>query len=202
MPEKKCLIFHHYKNIPMLKINLFFLCLVFYYSLFAQQENKVAALRYVKFYAADSLVPLAAPVKNQLSQLLISKKHPPLHLLFAAADKTAGNTVRWMAAKKQQDLYYVNLSAIVSKYIGETEKNLDRVFSTAEAQNYLLVFEEADALFGQHNTSNENDTNIGLSYFLQRSNAFKGTVIINCTGNNCLTKLEKKNFVLINAALQ
>ena len=87
----------------MLKITAFFLCLVWHSNLWAQQENKITAARY-KFSAADSLLTLALPVKNQLHQLLKNKKQqPPLHLVFTAADKTVNtNTSRWLAASWRQ----------------------------------------------------------------------------------------------------
>ena len=185
----------------MLKITAFFLCLVWHSNLWAQQENKIAAARY-KFSAADSLLTLAVPVKNQLHQLLKNKKQQeqPLHLVFIAVDKTVNtNTSRWLAAKQQQDIYRVNLSAIVSKYIGETEKNLAQVFSAAEEKNYILVFDEADALFGQR-SSNQKESNSSITYFLQRIAACKGTIIITCIGDNCVSQLAKQNFITVAAA--
>ena len=54
-----------------------------------------------------------------------------------------------MAKQLRRDLYRVDLSAVVSKYIGETEKNLDRIFAAADAAGSILFFDEADALFGK-----------------------------------------------------
>ena len=79
------------------------------------------------------------------------------------------------------DIYAVDLSATVSKYIGETEKNLARIFDEARASNAILLFDEADALFGkrtQVTDSHDRYANIEISYLLQRLDAYTGTVIL------------------------
>ena len=79
------------------------------------------------------------------------------------------------------DLYAVDLSAVVSKYIGETEKNLARIFREAQASNAILLFDEADALFGkrtQVTDAHDRYANIETSYLLQRLDAYTGTVIL------------------------
>jgi hypothetical protein len=79
------------------------------------------------------------------------------------------------------DLYKINLSTIVSKYIGETEKNLERIFSEAEASNAILFFDEADALFGKRSEvrdSHDRYANIEISYLLQRMEAYDGVTIL------------------------
>lgn len=83
--------------------------------------------------------------------------------------------------KNDMDVYRVDLSMIVSKYIGETEKNLARVFDLAENRNWILFFDEADALFGKRtstNTSNDRHANQEVAYLLQRIEDFPGTVIL------------------------
>ena len=77
-----------------------------------------------------------------------------------------------LGKKNGMDVYRVDLSMIVSKYIGETEKNLARVFDMAENRNWILFFDEADALFGKRtttNTSNDRHANQEVAYLLQRS---------------------------------
>lgn len=83
--------------------------------------------------------------------------------------------------KNRMDVYRIDLSMIVSKYIGETEKNLARVFDLAENRNWILFFDEADALFGKRtstNTSNDRHANQEVAYLLQRIEDFPGTVIL------------------------
>lgn len=79
------------------------------------------------------------------------------------------------------DVYRIDLSMVVSKFIGETEKNLANVFDQAENKNWILFFDEADALFGKRTqTSNSNDrhANQEVSYLLQRVEDFPGVVIL------------------------
>ncbi len=79
------------------------------------------------------------------------------------------------------DVYRIDLSMVVSKYIGETEKNLANVFDQAESKNWILFFDEADALFGkrtQASNSNDRYANQEISYLLQRVEDFPGVVIL------------------------
>jgi hypothetical protein len=86
-----------------------------------------------------------------------------------------------LAADLDLDLYRIDLSQVVSKYIGETEKNLRRVFDAAEAGGALLLFDEADALFGKRTEvkdSHDRYANIEVSYLLQRMEAYRGLAIL------------------------
>lgn len=79
------------------------------------------------------------------------------------------------------DLYQIDLSSVVSKYIGETEKNLDRIFRAAEDANAVLFFDEADALFGKRSEvrdSHDRYANLEISYLLQRMEAYDGLAIL------------------------
>lgn len=79
------------------------------------------------------------------------------------------------------DVYRIDLSMVVSKYIGETEKNLANVFDQAQNKNWILFFDEADALFGkrtQTSSSNDRHANQEISYLLQRIEDFPGIVIL------------------------
>lgn len=79
------------------------------------------------------------------------------------------------------ELYKIDLAGVVSKYIGETEKNLDRVFDTAEDANAILLFDEADALFGKRSEvrdSHDRYANLEISYLLQKMEQFEGVAIL------------------------
>jgi SpoVK/Ycf46/Vps4 family AAA+-type ATPase len=79
------------------------------------------------------------------------------------------------------DLYKIDLSGVVSKYIGETEKNLDRVFTAAENANAILFFDEADALFGKRSEvrdSHDRYANIETAYLLQKMEQYEGIAIL------------------------
>lgn len=90
-------------------------------------------------------------------------------------------TATLLGKQNRMDVYRVDLSMIVSKYIGETEKNLAHIFDLAENRNWILFFDEADALFGKRtstNTSNDRHANQEVAYLLQRIEDFPGTVIL------------------------
>ncbi len=79
------------------------------------------------------------------------------------------------------DLYKIDLSQVVSKYIGETEKNLDAIFTGAENSNIILFFDEADALFGKRSEvrdSHDRYANIEISYLLQKMEDYEGVAIL------------------------
>ena len=83
-----------------------------------------------------------------------------------------------VASELGLDLYRVDLSQVVSKYIGETEKNLRRVFDAAEDGGAMLLFDEADALFGKRSEvkdSHDRYANIEVSYLLQRMEAYRAS---------------------------
>ena len=91
-----------------------------------------------------------------------------------------------------KDLYRVDLSAVVSEYIGETEKNLGRVFSAAKDSHAVLFFDEADALFGKRTDvkdSHDRYANIEINYLLRRSEKYAGLTIL-ATSNR--TRVDKR----------
>jgi hypothetical protein len=86
-----------------------------------------------------------------------------------------------LARELELDLYRIDLSGVVSKYIGETEKNLKQVFDAAEQGGVLLLFDEADALFGKRGEvkdSHDRYANIEVGYLLQRMEAFQGLAVL------------------------
>jgi SpoVK/Ycf46/Vps4 family AAA+-type ATPase len=102
--------------------------------------------------------------------------------LFAGASGT-GKTMaaEVMANHLRLNLYRIDLSAVVSKYIGETEKNLRRLFDAAEDGGAILFFDEADALFGKRSEvkdSHDRYANIEINYLLQRMEAYRGLAIL------------------------
>jgi hypothetical protein len=99
------------------------------------------------------------------------------------------------------DLYRIDLSAIVSKYIGETEKNLARIFDAAEAGGAVLLFDEADALFGKRSEvqdSHDRYANIEVGYLLQRMEAYRGLALLTTNLRDSLDSafLRRLRFVL------
>ena len=111
-----------------------------------------------------------------------SRRGLGLSALFAGPSGT-GKTLaaEVLANELALDLYKIDLSQVVSKYIGETEKNLARVFDAAEAGGAILLFDEADALFGKRSEvkdSHDRYANIEISYLLQRMEAYRGLAIL------------------------
>jgi SpoVK/Ycf46/Vps4 family AAA+-type ATPase len=86
-----------------------------------------------------------------------------------------------IAHELQLDLYQIDLAGVVSKYIGETEKNLRRIFDAADDSGAVLLFDEADALFGKRSEvrdSHDRYANLEISYLLQRMEAYRGLAIL------------------------
>ncbi|MEH2327120.1 MAG: AAA family ATPase [Nostoc sp.] len=105
-----------------------------------------------------------------------------LNILFAGPPGT-GKTMaaEVVAGELELDLYKIDLSAVVSKYIGETEKHLSRIFQEAETSNAILFFDEADALFGKRtevSDAHDRYANLEVSYLLQRMEEYNGVVIL------------------------
>ena len=144
-------------------------------------------------------IVLPADTLGQLHEMFNTVKHRPivydkwgfdrklalgkgLSALFTGESGT-GKTMSAdiMAGELGLDLYKVDLSTVVSKYIGETEKNLDRIFTEAATSNAILFFDEADAIFGKRSEvkdSHDRYANIEISYLLQRMEMFDGVVIL------------------------
>jgi ATP-dependent 26S proteasome regulatory subunit len=113
------------------------------------------------------------------SKLSLSKG---LNALFGGPSGT-GKTMAAdiIAGELGLDLYKIDLSMVVSKYIGETEKNLSRIFKEAETSNSILFFDEADALFGKRSEvrdSHDRYANIEIAYLLQKMEDYDGIVIL------------------------
>jgi hypothetical protein len=142
---------------------------------------------------------LSEPQKTTLRQIAVHVKHRltvyedwgfsgkgarglGISALFAGESGT-GKTMaaEVLANELHLDLYRIDLSSVVSKYIGETEKNLRRVFDAAEDSGAILLFDEADALFGKRSEvkdSHDRYANIEVSYLLQRMEAYRGLAIL------------------------
>lgn len=114
--------------------------------------------------------------------VLGKKIKPGYRVLFHGPPGTGKTLTATLLGKQfEKDVYRIDLSQVVSKYIGETEKNLEKVFSKAEHKNWILFFDEADALFGKRtNVQNSNDryANQEVSYLLQRIEDFPGLLIL------------------------
>lgn len=105
-----------------------------------------------------------------------------LAALFAG-DSGTGKTMsaEVMAGELGLDLYVIDLSTVIDKYVGETEKHLDRIFTEADRVNGVLLFDEADAVFGKRSDvkdSHDRYANVEVAYLLQRMERFDGVAIL------------------------
>lgn len=111
-----------------------------------------------------------------------TKSRQSCHALFYGPPGTGKTLAAALLGKQlQQEVYTINLSQVVSKYIGETEKNLGRIFDEAESKNWILFFDEADALFGKRTDvkdSHDKYANQEVSYLLNRIETFNGLAIL------------------------
>jgi len=142
-------------------------------------------------------VRLPARFRVPLSELALSIRPrwgaKGVRILFPGKDRSrrlvAAQTLAHTLGK---DLYRVDLNAVVSEYIGETEKNLGRVFNAAKDSHAVLFFDEADALFGKRTDvkdSHDRYANIEINYLLRRSEKYAGLTIL-ATSNR--TRIDKR----------
>lgn len=107
---------------------------------------------------------------------------PGYRALFYGPSGTGKTLTAALLGKElEQPVYRIDLSTVVTKYIGETEKNLTHVFDNADRHNWILFFDEADALFGKRalsTSSNDRHANQKVSYLLQRIETFSGLTIL------------------------
>jgi hypothetical protein len=105
-----------------------------------------------------------------------------MSVLFAGESGTGKTLAAQVVARELGlDLFRIDLATVVSKYIGETEKNLDRIFAAAEGSNAVLLFDEADALFGKRSEvrdAHDRYANVEVAYLLQRIEGYAGVVIL------------------------
>jgi len=119
-----------------------------------------------------------------------SKRGLGISALFAGGSGTGKTMAAEVLAREMRlDLYRIDLSAVVSKYIGETEKNLSRVFDAAEMGGVILLFDEADAIFGKRSEvqdSRDRHANMEVAYLLQRMEAYPGLSILTTNLKNSI----------------
>jgi SpoVK/Ycf46/Vps4 family AAA+-type ATPase len=162
---------------------------------------------------AEFLTPLKASISNLPDELLRSLHHHastiaaelqkslPVknkRILFIGAPGTGKKTLASLIGLQSgAAVYRIDLSMVVSKYIGETEKNLSKVFDAAEHKNWILFFDEADALFGKRSDvrdSHDRYANQEVAYLLQRIENYNGLVILATNKKNNIDEAFTRRF--------
>ncbi|WP_262248779.1 ATP-binding protein [Parapedobacter soli] len=123
---------------------------------------------------------------------------PGYRVLFYGPPGTGKTLTATLLAKEfERDIFRIDLSQVVSKYIGETEKNLEKIFNRAEHRDWILFFDEADALFGKRSaiqSSHDRYANQEVAYLLQRVEDFPGLVILASNFKNNIDKAFMRRF--------
>ena len=91
------------------------------------------------------------------------------------------NAVKFLGKEFKKEIHHVDSAKVISKYIGETEKNLNQIFESAESKKWIIFFDEADALFGKRadvKDAHDKYANLEVSYLLQCLEAFHGLIIL------------------------
>lgn len=124
---------------------------------------------------ADTIAPAKAPDRDP-------KPRTGVTAMISGSDRAARDDAASAIAKELgAPLQRVDLGQVMSKYIGETEKNLSRVFDAAERSGAVLLFDEADAVFGKRSEvkdSHDRYANLEVSYLLDRIEAYQGVAIL------------------------
>lgn len=119
-------------------------------------------------------------------------------ILFIGAPGTGKKTLASLIGEQLGiDVYKIDLSMVVSKYIGETEKNLELVFAKAENKGWILFFDEADALFGKRTDvrdAHDRYANIEIAYLLERIEKYDGVVIVATNMKSNIDEAFKRRF--------
>lgn len=166
----------------------------------ARSNKKLGELakKIIPLHTWEDIV-LPADIKAQLKEIRLHIKHKGtvysdwkfdkklslgkgLNALFSGPSGTGKTMAAQIIAKEAQlDIYKIDLSSVISKYIGETEKNLSKIFKEAETSNAILFFDEADALFGKRSEvkdAHDRYANIETGYLLQKMEEYEGVVIL------------------------
>ena len=131
------------------------------------------------------LKPVLAEVKKkpESNQIVLMTGRTPVIKTFVS---------NWLGSTLNREVHRIDLSKVVNKYIGETEKNLSALFEKAESNHWILFFDEADALFGkrtQVSDSHDKYANQEVSYLLQKMKKYRGIIILSANSKAGLRQI-------------
>jgi len=128
-------------------------------------------------------------IKDNAGLSPVANKVPLRLLLNDSNSDNNQNVPSILSSLYKKEIYRIDLSQLASTHIGETEKNLDEIFEKAQQNDWILFFDEADALFGKRtdvNDANGKYANQEVSYLLQRIANYTGSLLIKCLSMRCL----------------
>ena len=133
------------------------------------------------------LEDLALPADRLAQFRVVAAQRTGVVLLAGPSGTGKTLAAEGLASAIGRDLMRIDLGRVVSRYIGETEKNLDRLFAMAAASDAVLFFDEADALLGKRSDvrdSHDRYANVEVGYLLQKIESYRGLVILACTARH------------------
>jgi SpoVK/Ycf46/Vps4 family AAA+-type ATPase len=164
----------------MFKKKYFLILLLIGFILFSGYTNAQKSSNWVRVMQLHTDSTVLS--KQDLQQLKGISSAPVKRMLLAGTTSLKNKAIVSLLAKKwNKELYRVDLSQVVSKYIGETEKNLSAVFSEVRGKDIVLFFDEADALFGKRTTvsdAHDKYANQEVSYLMKQLEDFNGLAIL------------------------
>ncbi len=166
----------------------------------AQTDSLKTGVRFITVTSKDSMQPMNESIKKRLTglQKQSALQDGNLRLTLQLKNQTDGLiTARWLAVRQKNNILHIDLSVYSSKYIGETEKNLEKLFSKAANSNLLLLFDEADALFGKRTGGNEAENQNRekiTTLLIKKIEGYKGSVLLNCKTEGCPYLPARLNF--------
>lgn len=149
----------------------------------------------IKIPLADQSSAISREITKKLLALtgskglaLVENRMPLRLLLNNANDDFNKNALSILSSLYKKEIYRINLSQFANHFTGETEKNLDEIFKKAEEKNWILLFDEADAVFGKRtevHDSHDKYANQEVSYLLKRLESYNGILVIKCLSQEC-----------------
>lgn len=128
-------------------------------------------------------------LKDSTGLSLVENRMPVRLLLNETEDGINENITLILSSLYKKEIYRIDLSQLANNYIGETEKKLDEIFQTAQQNDWILFFDEADAIFGKRTEvkdSHDRYANQKVNYLLQRIENYPGILLIKCLSPACL----------------
>lgn len=151
--------------------------------------------------ALKGIVQINNWLEQKVNKKDITKQKSVFISLFYGQGKQTSNKVATLLGKEHhREVYRIDLSQVVSKYIGETEKKLEKVFKKVENKGWILIFDEADALFGKRTEikdAHDKYANQEVSYLLQRIQTYQGLIIFKSNNKPVIPDFILKKFNVI-----